>query len=84
VIIIPKAQARALQKLFNHKREHPDKPAATPEMLKEGLPTLNALVDEGYAARQLTLGVVGSPRTCTYYQITQEGIDDLPSIEYFT
>ena len=81
-IIISKAQARALRKLYERNLEHPEKPAMTPAELKESLPTLNALVDEGYAARQLTLGFLTEPRTCSYYQITLEGVEDYPDIDY--
>lgn len=82
MIIISKAQARALGKLYRIYKANHEKPAATPADLKEGLPTLNALVDMGYAARQLTLGIIGRPRTCSYYQITLEGVEDLPHIDY--
>jgi len=74
MIIISKAQARALDKLM-------DQSPASPNKLGERIPTLEALRDMGFARRLGCLSML-FPRVNTKYEITEEGRAAYPHVEY--
>jgi len=81
LIIISKAQGRALEKLMALHESCPECPSATARTLKEGLPTLYALREMGFAFGRRAIRMDENPRDDTYWRITELGRSAFPSIE---
>lgn len=80
LIILSKAQGRALNKLMDLYEASPRK-SATPYDLKERFTTLDALVTQGFASRTLRLGYITNPRLHSFYRITAYGREALPHVD---
>jgi DNA-binding PadR family transcriptional regulator len=81
LIIISKAQGRALEKLMALAESDLTHPYATARMLKESLPTLRALHEMGFVSHRRALRIRENPRDDTYWQITESGKSAFPSVE---
>jgi len=81
LIIISKAQGRALAKLMARYESEPVHPAATARQLKESLPTLRALYGLSFANPTYGPFWDESPRDDIYWRITKAGREALPSVE---
>jgi len=73
MIIVSKAQARAMEKLM-------DQAPASPYQLGERIATLEALCNMGFA--RCTAFSVAFPRVNTKYEVTEEGRAAFPHLEY--
>ena len=76
MIIISKAQARALGKLSDHTEP------ASAYRLRERLPTLNSLCNMGFARIAERLPTDTWPRINILYEITEEGRAAYPHVDY--
>jgi len=81
LIIISKAQGRALEKLMARYESEPAHPAMTARQLKESLPTLRALYNLGFANPTYGLFWDECPRDDIYWRITKLGKSAFLSVE---
>lgn len=80
MIIVSKAQGRALEKLMALYESAPHHPDATARMLKESLSTLRVLFDMGFVARRDHYKGF-SPRDDSYWRITEAGREAFPHVD---